>query len=161
MRLLAKFAHSDNKAEFTVIQTATNAIKRIIKPVGAAVETAAELTPAHISDLRQLAEEGKNYRNGMWNKAMVGATALSVPLMAAPLITPDASTKALQKLREEDKLRESKGLPPLTQNTQLANTKLPGDEVENVTTTKSGIRTAKPKSNKILPGELPPGSLAT
>lgn len=118
--------------------------------------------------VKQLVEDAKNWRQGRWGKIGAAGSLLmglgTVPMLAG-MFMPDASTRTLQKMREEDKLREQKGLRPLTQTAQLLQQKA-GEAVDAVkaggqavSDRISGIRTVNPTSNTILPPSLPPNSL--
>ena len=130
--------------------------------------------------LQALAQDGKLWRNGFWGKATAIGTGLmglsSVPMIAG-MVIPDANTRALEKMRREDKIREMKGLKPLTQTNQLIEQRINKDMElmearkqavsdaltsagrtvsEGVSTGIDNIRTINPMKNAILPPILPP-----
>ena len=118
--------------------------------------------------VKQLVEDAKNWRQGKWGKIGAAGSLLmglgTVPMLAG-MVMPDASTRTLQQMREEDKMREKKGLRPLTQTAQLLQQKA-GEAVDAVkaggqavSDKFNGIRTVNPNPNAILPPDLPPGSL--
>lgn len=174
MKLLSKFSNNAPTANFNgLMRMVGSAVKGMAKPamqnvddVGkAAGATATALSPAHVQELTKLAEDAKNYRNGNWNKAFTVGTVAGVPLMAAPLVMPDANTRAVQSMRAEDKRREAMGLKPLAatpqmiaENASKAAEVLP-NKAPNFSYSLDNSRIVNMTPQYVLPGELPANSL--
>lgn len=174
------------------VKQAGNAVQKVAKPSVAdqakqaqlamqAIQNGQRPTPEQVAAL-QTAMSGKleafgnkdieafrqfmqDNSNNFWVKAnAIGNMGMwaGLPFAALPFIAADASTKQLQKMRTEDKMREAMGLPPLATNTKLAETALPtaskaASTAFSYSTNNTRVVNMSPKY--ILPGELPANSL--
>lgn len=97
---------------------------------------------------------------GLLDKTLAVGTLASIPMGIAGMVIPSADTKAVNAMRAEDKLRESKGLSALAATPQMIKEKAAqlGTRATN-TVSDAGTRVTTPVSNMRLPGQLPPNSL--
>lgn len=183
MKLLARFntPYNANVSNFNLVTRIASGAKEAVEQAGnlvkkgttAVKEGVENVLPAKpviaekdVKALKSLSEDAQNYRNGIWGKLAAGGTALSVPMMALPMVSKDANTKALEKMRAEDKARELAGLAPLAATGQLLTERL--DRIKNPVATANAVsntfsqgsqRVVNMAPKYILPGELPPNSL--
>lgn len=193
MRLLSKFEDNRDFVYFgnppsRILKAASGAKRKLSKLVNSnpgvkkvkdsVVSTVQGITglgvPADQQAVREMIEGAQNYRNGWMGKAMaigtLGMGAATLP-MAAGMITPDATTRAVKAMREEDKIREAMGLVPLSQTPALLAEKVSeatgkakaAESIAPPTTSVSysydNTRIVNMAPRRILPGELPPNSL--
>lgn len=105
-------------ANFNFMQKLGTTVKRVLPKPGQAMSNLKSIqgTPNIVDTLNTIKEANQHSKLGNTLNA-VGLA--GIPLGLAPLVMKDANTKALEQMRNEDKLREAKGLAPLATNTRL------------------------------------------
>lgn len=97
---------------------------------------------------------------GLLDKALAAGTLASIPVGIAGMVVPGADTRAVNAMRAEDKIRESRGLSALAATPQMIKEKAAqAGQMATNTMSNNGTRVTNPVTNMRLPGELPPNSL--
>lgn len=97
---------------------------------------------------------------GLLDKALAFGTLASIPIGIGAIAIPSADTRAVNAMREEDKMREAKGLSQLAATPQLIKEKA-RQAPEGATNTMSNgaTRVTNMNPNQIPTPSLPPRSM--
>jgi hypothetical protein len=90
------------------------------------------------------------------DKALAFGTLASVPIGIGSMVMPSGDTRAINKMREEDKLREAKGLPQLAATGDLLKQKA---QQMAQTMSNGGTRVTNINPNQVPAPPLPPRSM--